>query len=180
MGWSFRDATGDVSQESENSVVAPAAGTVITTVTITNTGSYTVSWPVELVGPAAAGDTNNFGLYNGAVLLETSLNLPVAGVYPQPPVTLTFPAGTVLSVKAIGAGTAGVTYGAQLEAVPAVGGNGVVEIRDGNMPIGESSVQQDGVDSQWFGPQGIHCMGQIQVHVVQGLVTGVVYAIFDR
>jgi hypothetical protein len=180
MGWSFRDASGDVSQETEGSQVAPGAGAVIATLTVTNAGTYNVAWTVELVGPVAAGDTNNFGLYLGAALQDTSVNLPAAGEYPQPTVELTLAAGAVLSVKAIGAGTAGVTYGAQLSITPITGGNGVVEIQDAGMPIGESSVQQDGVDSQWFGPQGVHCMGQIKVHVVQGIITGVVYAIFDR
>jgi hypothetical protein len=180
MGWSFRDASGEVTEENEGTQVAPAAGTVITSVTIAATGNYAIQWPVELIGPAAAADQNNFGLYVGAVLQETSDNPPAAGQYPQPIVTLPLVAGNVVSVKAIGAATAGVTYGAQIVATPAVGGNAVVEIRDSGMPIGESSVQQDGVDSQWFGPQGVHCMGQILAHVVQGVVTGTVYAIFDR
>lgn len=180
MGWSFRDASGDVTQDTEGSIVAPAASATIATLTVTNAGTYNLAWTVELIGPAAAADQNNFQLFNGATLLATSVNLPAAGEYPQVTVTETLAAGAVITVKALGAGTAGVTYGASFAITPEQGGNGVVEVQDAGMPIGESSVQQDGVDSQWFGPQGIHCMGEIKVHVVQGVITGAVYAIFDR
>ena len=93
---------------------SPTAGTVIATTGGIPGGIAVINWSVSLAGTLAAADTNNFGLYNGATLIATSLNSPVAGTYNQPPVTSNNPFGNGFSVKAIGAATAGAIYGATL------------------------------------------------------------------
>ena len=104
-----------------NTATAPAAGGTIVTGTPV-AGNYTVNWTVGFdSGTPAAGDSNNFGLYQGATLLATSDNPDVVGAYPQSPVAVSLPLGaTALAVKAIGVGTAAVVYSATINAVPAV------------------------------------------------------------
>lgn len=105
---------GGASTTTEGSVTSPAAGATITSQALA-AGTYTVSWSVQLSGTLAAADANNFGLYNGATLVATSLNTATAGTYPQPTVTVVIPGGgATLAIKAIALGTVGAVYTAQL------------------------------------------------------------------
>ena len=97
-------------------VTSPGTGVSIVFVTVV-AATYTVAWSVSLSGTLGAGDANNFGLYNGATFVATSVNPAVAGTYPQAPQTFTVAAG-VPDIKIISgaAGTAGAVYGASFTA----------------------------------------------------------------
>lgn len=102
---------------------APGAGTTVTTQTA-GLGTFLLSWTVQLQTAAAGGDVNNFGLYNGAVLLATSVNAGVIGTYPQAalPSYLEI-AASVVAVKNIGAGSTGSVYTASLTLTPLTAGD---------------------------------------------------------
>ena len=104
------------------SISAPTAGTVITGSTIwLPSGSYTIGWTVGFsAGTPAVGDDNNFELMSPtATQLAVSVNVHGATpvTYPQAAVQLTVPTGgQLVTVKAIGNATAGVTYTATITA----------------------------------------------------------------
>lgn len=180
MGWSVRDAGLENNQENFGSVVAPAAGTVIAQLPAIQQADYTISWQVQLIGAAAAADQDNFGLYAGAVLLETSQNAGAAGVYPQTQTAFYDEFGQALAVKAIGAGTAGVTYSAQINIVPIGFAGPIVQLQDGNQELAEVYSPIFGADTRWFGPSGICVMNQIKVTVNVGKLAGAIYVKLER
>lgn len=180
MGWSVRDAGLENNQENFGSVVAPAAGTVIAQLPAIQQADYTISWQVQLIGAAAAADQDNFGLYAGATLLETSQNAGAAGVYSQTPAAFYDEFGQALAVKAIGAGTAGVTYSAQINIVPIGFAGPIVQLQDGNQELAEVYSPIFGADTRWFGPSGICVMNQIKVTVNVGKLAGAIYVKLER
>lgn len=177
MGWSLREAGGITSTPANGSVVAPGAGAVIATTAGIAAGTYFVSWTVELAGPAAAADANNFELLNGAGVVLASVNAAAAGVYQQVTARFTIAQGDTVSVKAVGAGTAGVTYTADLEIIPDEGIGMQVELQSGDTILGEPSAPFKESATQWFGPQGILIEQAVNMHVVKGVVAGSLYII---
>lgn len=179
-GWSLRDAVSDTDLQNSGNAVAPAAGATIATVTGVAAGTYTVNWTVGLQGAAAAADANNFNLVDTAGTVIASVNPGAAGEYPQIAVDLTLAAGNSVSIKAIGAGTAAVTYSADLSILS----NGlietIVELQDGARIIGESAMSDTGIDTRSLGDPGVSLRSGVNVHVVSGKVTGVVYVTMDN
>lgn len=175
LGWSLREAGSEAPASANGSVVAPGAGATIATTAALAAGTYDIQWTVELAGAAAAADLNNFQLFNGAVAVVQSANAGAAGVYPQPNQRLVVTQGSTVSVKVIGAGTAGVTYTAEIVATPSALFGMSVELQAGNMPLGESAADVQESDTQWFGPQGVAIEQFVQVHVIAGTVTGTLY-----
>lgn len=175
MGWSLREASGDVPSDVSGSVVAPGAGATIATTPALAAGTYDVTWTVELQGAAAATDANNFELVNGAGVVLVSVNPGAAGVYQQPAVRIVVAAGATVSVKAVGAGTAGVTYTVDLAVTPNAFIGMQVEIQSGDTILGESSADFQESDTRWFGPQGIPVEQFVKLHVLNGTVTGCLY-----
>ena len=104
------------------SISAPTAGTIITGATIwLPSGSYTIGWTAGFsAGTPAGADDNNFELMSPtATQLAVSVNVHGATpvTYPQAAVQLTVPTGgQLVTVKAIGNATAGVTYTATITA----------------------------------------------------------------
>lgn len=119
-------AVSNSSVQGTGTQTSPGAGTLIATTGAAQGGVTVVNWSVSLAGTLAAADTNNFGLYNGATLIATSLNSPAAGTYPQPPITSNNPFGNAFNVKAIGAGTVGAIYGATVVANVTIPGDSAV------------------------------------------------------
>lgn len=179
-GYSFREASGAISVATEGSVLAPAALAQIVAETLLPGITWTVQWTVELIGAAAAGDANNFQLKSSGGLLLRSVNPGAAGVYPQPQVDVPVPTFGTLEVDAVGAGTAGVTYVASITLTPSNDRAAVIELQDGNNPLAEMSLGANKGDSVWFGDHGIKVRDQIKLVVVTGLVTGAVYARYDK
>lgn len=109
------------SASNTGSQTSPAAGAVIASIALA-AGTYIVTWTAQLAGTIGAPELNNFGLFNGATQIETSMNLAAAGNYPQQPTmgfTVVIPAGgATLAVKAIILGTVGAVYTAQVNATP--------------------------------------------------------------
>lgn len=175
LGWSLREASTEVPASVSGSVVAPGAGATIATTAALAAGTYNVKWTVELIGAAAAADQNNFELVNGAGVVLVSVNLGAAGDYPQPDTRIVVTAGAAVSVNAVGAGTAGVTYSADLTVLPDELVGMQVELQAGNMPLGEPAADLQESDTKWFGPQGIAIEQFVRVHVVSGTVTGCLY-----
>lgn len=111
-------------------VANPTPGQIISSVNIPASMAgipLTVAWEVMVRGTLAAGDADNFALLIGATQLAVSSNALNAGtVYPQEPVQFTVPVGGgVLSIQAIGAGTAGTVYQAGMTATDLSGSTGV-------------------------------------------------------
>jgi hypothetical protein len=178
-GWSVRDASGDVEVVATASVVAPGAATVIVQTATLPVGVFDVTWIVELTGAAAAADANNFQLVNGATQVLTSVNAGVAGIYPQLGTEVTVVAGTTVSIKSIGAGTAGVTYTGTLSLDPTQETPTVVEFQDGAAILGEVCLQANRSGTADLGKPGVRINGAVTVHVVSGKVTGAVYVTSD-
>jgi hypothetical protein len=179
-GWSLRDASGTLSQSVSGNVVAPAAGADIAALTGVPAGTYTVSWTVALQGAAAAGEANNFQLYDTAGNVIASVNPGAAGEYIQPSVEVTVAAGAKIAVKAIGVGTAAVTYSADIAISPTIEVETVVEFQDGPDIKGEVAFVTKDSSTEHFGPDGPPINRQLLLHVASGIVTGCVYFIPSR
>lgn len=126
--------SGGIPQSKAGSAVAPASNALIASITGPLVpGTYIVSWNVGLsAGAPAAADVDNFGLQMTGVLARLASDNPAAlGEFPQANVQITIPAGNAnnLSIVAIGAATAGVTYSAQLTLTPVAGGDQVTVYR---------------------------------------------------
>jgi hypothetical protein len=179
-GWSLGDASAAAPAQNTGSAVAPAAGATIASITGVSGGSFDVKWTVELTGAAAAADLNNFVLTNNAGNILASVNPAAAGTYPQQPAEATMAFADTVSVKAIGAGTAGVTYTATIELVPQTRNTSVIQLLDGGIVLAVIDIPPNGSDTKWFGPMGIHIASGIAVHPNPGFVVGSVYAHFHR
>lgn len=179
-GWSLRDASGNVALEASGNQVAPAAGTDIAALTGLPAGTYTVEWTVALQGAAAAGDANNFQLYDTAGNVLASVNPGAAGEFIQPNAEVTVAAGNKIAVKNIGVGTAAVTYSVDLVLSPTIEVETVVEFQDGANILGEVAFVTRDSSTEHFGSDGPPCMKNIVLHVVSGTVTGSVYYIPSR
>jgi hypothetical protein len=179
-GWSLRDVATDVTVDVSGNVVAPGAAATIATTAALPAGTYTVTWEVGLQGAAAAADSNNFQLVTTAGPVLASVNPGAAGAYPQPSTEVTVLAGQTVSIKSIGAGTAGVTYSAALSLDPTGQIETIVEVQDGNGILGEVSFQLSRTASSDFGEPGILLAGQVTLHVVSGKVTGAIYIVSDQ
>jgi len=179
-GWSIREASGASPADVRNSVTSPGALATIATTPALGAGVYDVIWSVELSGTLAAAEANNFQLMNGAAVVAGSENGIVAGVYPQPDTRVTVVAGSTVSIQSIGAGTVGAVYTGDVSVTPDPFFGAVVEIQDSTGPIGESGMDLQDSDTEWFGSPGIPIRGQILLHVVTGTVTGCVYATYYK
>ena len=116
-------AAGPATTTTGSTTASPTAGLTATSQAVAS-GTFLLSWTATLQTAAAAGDVNNFGLYNGAVLVATSVNLGVVASYPQAAVTTyTGTSPTTMAVKNIGAGSTGSVYNASLTVTPLTGGD---------------------------------------------------------
>lgn len=179
-GWSLRDVNATAPAAKSGTQVAPAAGTDIAALTGLAAGTYTIAWTVGLQGAAAAGDADNFQLYDTAGNILASVNPGAAGEYIQPNAEVTVAAGATIAVKNTGAGTAAVTYAADLSISPAAEVNTVVELIDGANTLGEVAFFNRASETQDFGSGGVVAFGSIKLHVVSGTVAGTVYVIPSR
>jgi hypothetical protein len=179
MGWSLREAGGASPQRKSNSAVSPGAGANIVSIGPLNAGTYDVTWSVQLIGAAAAGDADNFRLTNGGAQTLDSQNLGAAGIYPQIPTDISVGLLGSISIQAIAAGTVGVTYQADLAIAPREIITASVEFQDGNQPLAESAIAAGGSDTQSMPRPGVHVRGQLVLHVVQGTVAGAVFAVIE-
>lgn len=103
------------------SATTPGAGTAIATTGTLPSGLYEVVVTTSLEGTiAAATDENNFQLQVGATVLGGLSSEGVVGVpFENPMIPVTVPAaGAAITVNAIGAGTSGAVYKAQITATP--------------------------------------------------------------
>lgn len=179
-GWSLREVTADTPASASGSVVAPAANAVIAQQTGLAAGTYRIHWEVELQGAAAAADANNFKLVGPAGSILVSVNQGAAGVYAQIDADITVAQNSTVSVQAVGAGTAGVTYSANLSLDPTSLVEAIVELKDGDRILGEISLVDQTSDTRDLGDPGVQLNSGITVHVISGKVAGVVYATFDQ
>lgn len=179
-GWSLRDASGDIAGTGEGTQTSPGALTTIASTATLPAGTYTVNWTVEVGGTLAAADANNMILHDSAGIVAQAIFPAVAGSYPQAPVQITLLANSPIQVQSLNAATAGAVYTADLTAQLTLGVNAVVELQDGNQPLGESSMFANGSDTEDLPGAGVQVTGMIKVHVVQGAVTGVIYVRFDK
>lgn len=180
MGWSVRDAAFETNQQASGSVVAPAAGAAIASIASVQTADYNINWQVQLTGAAAAADLNNFGLFAGVTQLIASENAGAAGVYPQPSLAFYDKLGAAIAIKAIGAGTAGVTYTAQLTIVPQAVAGPILQLQDGNQEFAEIGAPVFATDTKWFGPGGIRVNGTLKVVQNVGFLAGAIYVRFHK
>lgn len=177
MGWSIASVASD-SSENQGAVVAPGVGALIVNIAGLPAGDYSVQWTVGLAGAAAAADQDNFNLRNGPTNILASNNPGAAGDYPQPTVVLTLAAGNSISIHAIGAGTAGVTYTGQLIVTPLAGG-AIGNFLDGAQVVGVTSTGADQLDTEWFGDDGVYVGTSIALQVTVGAASGCIYVCDD-
>lgn len=179
-GWSLREAAGELALSAEGSVTSPGATATIAATASAPAGTYTINWSVSLAGTVAAGDANNFSLVDATGTVVASLNAGAVGNYPQPAVNVTTTAVGTFSVHATLAGTVGAIYGAEIDAAPALGIAAVVELQDSGQPLAEIALDAQASATETLPDIGLHVSGQVKVHVIQGAVTGVLYARFDK
>jgi hypothetical protein len=111
--YSVFPATGGQTSSNYGSAVDPGAGTTVASLALA-AGTYTYSWQVNPGSGATVA--NNFGIYNGATLMQTSINTTSAGWTAQTGGTVVIPsAGATLAVEAI-ASDSETTYSAQVTA----------------------------------------------------------------
>lgn len=177
--YSLRDTQGNVPVQGSGNAVAPAAGTVIATTAALPAGTYAVNWVVGLQGAAAAADADNFQLFTGATAVMASVNPGAAGEYVQVVAEVVVTQGSTISVKAIGAGTAGVTYAADLSATPTGEVETIVELLDGSRPVAEVSFRNERVQDRSYGRPGICIVTALNLNVIQGSVSGAVHVSYD-
>lgn len=177
-GWSFRDAAGDTTQQTEGQVTSPAAGAAIINIAGLAAGTYDITWTVALQGAAAAADANNFKLLANNVTIEGSINPGAAGVYPQVGARVAIAAGNSVSINAIAAGTVGVIYLAQIEIAITLIPNAVCELLDAGNILGMIAVPAGEANTEWFDEPGLHVQNQVKVHLVSGIVKGALYVKF--
>jgi len=178
-GWSIREASGDIPRDAEGSVTSPAALAVIATLTGLAGGTYRVHWTISLAGTLAAGDANNFELTDTSGNVVQSVNLAVAGNYPQPDAVITVPSNGTITIEALAIGTVASVYSAELSIEPTITDEVVAEIRDGNNVIACIGLGTGGADTEYFGPFGLMPLNQITVHLVSGTLVGAVFALYD-
>lgn len=115
------------SAQATNTAAAPAAGGTVASIGAAaldaiqpNGGIWSVSWETQLIGAVAdPADRNNMELTSPLNTVKAiSLQNAVAGTATQSPVTIARNAGQGINVQAVGAATAGTTYGAQIIATP--------------------------------------------------------------
>jgi len=179
-GFSVRDVTSESTVNVEGAVVAPAGLATIATTGALAGGTYDVNWLVGLAGAAAAADVNNFRLVAGGVNVEASVNPAVAGDYQQISARVTVTAGQVILVQAVGAGTAGVTYSAELEILPVTIALSTATLQDGGNDLAHMATVNGGVDRAWFGTEGIEVYNRINFSPVAGLLSGSIFVRYDR
>jgi hypothetical protein len=179
-GWSLREAVADTLANVSGSAVAPAAGATIVTTPALAAGTYVVTWTVGLQGAAAAADANNFQLFNGAAAVEVSVNPGVAGEFPQAQAVFTVTSGATVSIKAVGAGTAAVTYSADLNLTPDGVVETIIELVSGADTVGVIGLSDATADTAWFGPAGPCLNNGLTLNVVAGACKGSVYVVPSR
>lgn len=179
-GWSIREAVTDTLANASGNVVAPGAGATVVTSPALAAGTYVVSWTVALQGAAAAADANNFQLFNGAAAVEASVNPGAAGEYIQVQAVFTVSANATVSIKAIGAGTAGVTYSADLNLTPDGVVETIAELVSGADIVGEIGLTDAISDTEWFGPDGPILQNGLTLNVISGACKGCVYVVPSR
>lgn len=108
------------SHQTEGSATSPAAGATIASLVLPS-GGWTLTWIVQVSGTVGAPEINNFQLFNGATLLDTSVNGNAVGVpYQQLASEVQIPVGgATVAVKNNVLATVGAVYAAQLVATPA-------------------------------------------------------------
>lgn len=173
VGWSFNDSTASTESTVDQSANTPAAGATIASISLAN-GEYEITWTLELSGTPGAADVDNVQLFNGATLVATSVNPGAVGNYLQATVQVNVIFGPLtLAWKAIGAAAVGSVYKIEANIVPVSGSTG--QIKDGSGAIGFTGIPVGGVDTQWFGPEGIAIDTELSVQTTLGTVQGVIW-----
>lgn len=112
------EGLGGTSFSNTGQVATPGAGAIIASVTGLPADEYTISWQIR--NQVAGATANNYGLYVNGVLVETADYAAASTALAiQLPMTEQLPAGSTVSVQAIGADGTG-TYSAQLVVAGAV------------------------------------------------------------
>jgi hypothetical protein len=172
-GWSFASTAVDTIQNS-GSVTTPGAGATIVSITNPTASDLQVVWQVQLTGTPSGTDRNNFQLLNGAAVVLASINGGSSGIFTQPNVVITVPAGGTVSIQAIGAATVGAVYSAQIVASVLAGGS-IGQILDAGQVVGVTSTGADQLDTEWLGDEGVYVGTSIAVKATVGALSGCVY-----
>lgn len=179
-GYSLREASGEIPGYGEGSVTSPAALATIATTPVLPAGTYQLNWLVSLGGTVGAGDANNMRITGPSGGPFVALFPGAAGQYPQQPLEVTLTAPTAIIVQAIAVGTVASVYGAEITATPVTTDDAIVEIQDGSNPLAEISLGAGVSDTRFYSGGGLRISQQIKLHIVQGAVTGVIYARFYK
>lgn len=179
-GYSLRDTGAPAPVQASGQVVAPAAGATIAATGNLQAGTYQVGWTIGLQGAAAAADANNFVLTDSVGNVLVSVNPGAAGEFVQQNVEVTIAANTPISVKAVGAGTAAVTYSAELEVSSTGEIETIIELQDGTKQLAEISFRNERTRELNIGRPGILIETALNINVISGSVTGGIWVSFDK
>lgn len=172
-GWSATDGTGTDSLQTSGTVVAPAAGATIASISLAN-GTYTVAWSVELGAGAAAADANNVELFVAATGIAVSVNAGATGTYPQEEAQAFVAFGPLtLAAKAIGAGTAAVPYTVIITITQI--NESLANVKDGGMTIGIIGMASAASQTQWFDEMGPAVETDLSIQTTLGNVQGAIW-----
>lgn len=173
LGWSLQ--AGEQSAEAMGTVTSPAAFATIAATGTLPQGRYRVTVVVSLAGTLAqATDANNMRLSaSGSTFVA---NLPVviaAGDQAFGPfdVEITAAAGGVIAVAAVNAGSVGSIYSGEVTANQDAQGT----ITDAGQVVAVWAAPSGEASNQWLGDEGVYIGSDVQVHVAQGDVSGVVW-----
>lgn len=173
MGWSLQGGAGTLS--AQGSVTSPGAAAVLATTTGLAVGRYKVTVQVSLAGTLAqATDANNLllSVTGGGQSIRLDNNIGAAeqtfGPFDLEVTALT---GNAIQVATVAAGSVGSIYTVGLQDAQDAQGT----ITDGAQVVGVFGVPAGTTDTEWFGPDGVYCGTDVQPHISQGDVTGVIY-----
>lgn len=172
-GWSLDSGPAGQAKDMRGTAAAPGALGNIASVALPS-GSYQISWTVELTGTPGAADVDNVELVVGATIIAQSVNLGAVGNYLQELQTFSVANGPLtLAANAIGAATAGSVYTVNAEITPT--GYAKATIFDGAQPLAYPNVPNGGGITQDVGGDGVQVRNQLSILNTQGAVSGVLF-----
>ena len=179
-GWSLRDAT-PVSTSSGVPVAtgaAAAAGNGSALLPVNDALSqFTLAFGAVLTANTLAVTVTNAqgGTLTYAIPLAVGQNSPFVASFPTPLEAVAGQQITVTVTGNVNSPTVNITAYGVASPSPTV-----VELQDGNNPLGEVTLSLAGVDTRWYGGDGLRVRNRVNLHVISGTIVGAVYARYDR
>jgi hypothetical protein len=172
-GWSLWNPSGITQSLYFGQVTTPGAGATIATTPALAAGEYRVTLRISYEGTPAASDNNNMQwLVSGVVQQQLEIHGGSGANAAYGPFDVSVGASGTISVQAIGAGTAGAVYAAQIEIEPAAA---IATLLDGAQVIGIADFAAGNADTHHLGKEGVRIDTELSILSSVGAIAGVVY-----